>query len=347
MNKQINAVILGASGYTGVELVRLLLRHDFVAIRALTANSHAGELYDRVFPHLGFNSLPGLIKNEEIDWDGIDVAFCALPHGATQNVIKEIPEKIKVIDLSADFRLDSPELYSEWYGHVHFAPELQKEAVYGLTEFYRNEIIEGRLVACPGCYPTAALIQLLPLVQENQIDADDIIIDAKSGVTGAGRSLKETSLFSEVAEGIHPYGVAHHRHAPEIEQEITKSLGRQVIVNFTPHLMPMNRGELVTTYVRCNKGISVDDIRQNFIDRYKREHFIRTLDEGVLASTRHVRGSNFVVTSVIADRIKDRVILITAIDNLVKGSSGQAIQNMNLMFGFDEIMGLEQEPLFP
>ena len=347
MNKEINAVILGASGYTGVELVRLLLRHDSVSIRALTANSHAGESYESVFPHLGFNNFPGLIKNEEIDWDGIDVAFCALPHGTTQNVIKTIPKNIKVIDLSADFRLDSPNIYSEWYGHEHWAPELQKEAVYGLTEFYRDKITKSRLVACPGCYPTAALIQLLPIVQANQIDVDDIIIDAKSGVTGAGRSLKETSLFSEIAEGIHPYGVAHHRHAPEIEQEITKSFGRPVIVNFTPHLMPMNRGELVTTYVRCKKGISADDIRQSLKDRYEEEHFVRILDEGILPSTRHVRGSNFVVISVVADRIKDRVILITAIDNLVKGSSGQAIQNMNLMFGFDEIMALEQEPLFP
>jgi N-acetyl-gamma-glutamyl-phosphate reductase len=346
-SNQLRIGILGASGYTGVELVRLLVRHPNASIALMTANTHAGKSYDAVFPHLGGNDLPDLIKNEEASWDGIDVAFCALPHGTTQEIVRELPGDLKVVDLSADFRLENVDTYAEWYGHEHYAPALQGEAIYGLTEYNRKRIADGRLIACPGCYPTAALLQLLPLVAAGQIDVDDIIIDAKSGVTGAGRALKETSLFAEVAEGIHPYGVAHHRHAPEIEQEIGKFAGHSVTVNFTPHLMPMNRGELLTAYVRLANGATADDLRQTLVERYADEPFVRVVREGATPSTRHVRGSNFVVTGVFADRIPGRAILVTAIDNLVKGSSGQAIQNMNLMFGIAETTGLEQEPLFP
>lgn len=346
-SNQLRIGILGASGYTGVELVRLLVRHPNASIALMTANAHAGESYDTVYPHLGGNVLPDLIKTEEASWDGVDVAFCALPHGTTQEIVRELPADLKVVDLSADFRLEDTDTYAEWYGHEHYAPALQGDAVYGLTEFYRERIAASRLVACPGCYPTAALLQLLPLVAAQLIDVDDIIIDAKSGVTGAGRALKETSLFAEVAEGIHPYGVAHHRHAPEIEQEIGKLAGHSVTVNFTPHLMPMNRGELVTTYVRLANGATADDLRNTLEARYADEPFVRVVAEGSSPATRHVRGSNFVVTGVYADRIPGRAILITAIDNLVKGSSGQAIQNMNLMFDIAETTGLEQEPLFP
>lgn len=346
-SNQLRIGILGASGYTGVELVRLLVRHPNASIALLTANSHAGKAYDAVFPHLGGNDLPRLIKTEEASWDGIDVAFCALPHGTTQEIVRELPRELKVVDLSADFRLEDMDTYAEWYGHEHYAPALQPKAVYGLTEYNRERIAASRLVACPGCYPTAVLLQLLPLVAARQIDVDDIIIDAKSGVTGAGRAVKETSLFAEVAEGIHPYGVAHHRHAPEIEQEIGKLAGHPVIVNFTPHLMPMNRGELVTSYVRLANGASAGDLRQTLVERYADEPFVRVVPEGATPATRHVRGSNFVVTGVFADRIPGRAILVTVIDNLVKGSSGQAIQNMNLMFDIAETTGLEQEPLFP
>ena len=346
-SNQLQIGILGASGYTGVELVRLLVRHPNASIALMTANSHAGKTYDSIFPHLGGNDLPTLIKTEEAAWDGIDVAFCALPHGTTQEIVRDLPSDLKVVDLSADFRLEDVDTYAEWYGHEHYAPSLQGEAIYGLTEYNRDRIAAGRLIACPGCYPTAALLQLLPLVAADQIDADDIIIDAKSGVTGAGRSLKETSLFAEVAEGIHPYGVAHHRHAPEIEQEIGKVAGRAIKVNFTPHLMPMNRGELLTSYVRLANGASADDLRQTLVERYADEPFVRIVPQGATPATRHVRGSNYVVTGVFADRIPGRAILVTAIDNLVKGSSGQAIQNMNLMFDIAETTGLEQEPLFP
>jgi N-acetyl-gamma-glutamyl-phosphate reductase len=344
---QLNIGILGASGYTGVELVRLLTLHPNAKIKFLTANSHAGKNYDDVFPHLGNENLPKLIKTEDVIWDDIDVVFCALPHGTTQEIVKTIPTSVKVIDLSADFRLDNIETYAEWYGHKHYAQEIQKEAVYGLTEFNREEISKGRVIACPGCYPTASLLQILPLVKDTLIDVEDIIIDAKSGVTGAGRTVKEASLFSEIAEGMHPYGVAHHRHAPEIEQEIEKIINKPIKINFTPHLVPMNRGELITSYLRLSEGVTTEDVLNTLKNTFRNEMFVRICSGNVFPATRHVRGSNFVITGVFPDRIPGRVILITVIDNLVKGSSGQAIQNMNLMFGIAEKTGLEQQPLFP
>jgi N-acetyl-gamma-glutamyl-phosphate reductase len=344
---QLNIGILGASGYTGVELVRLLTLHPNAKIKFMTANSHAGKNYNEVFPHLGNNNLPKLIKTEDIIWDDIDVVFCALPHGTTQEIVKTIPTSIKIIDLSADFRLDNIETYAEWYGHKHHAPEIQKEAVYGLTEFNREEVSKARVIACPGCYPTASLLQILPLLKDELINVEDIIIDAKSGVTGAGRSLKEASLFSEVAEGMHPYGIANHRHAPEIEQEIEKIIKKEIKINFTPHLVPMNRGELITSYLRLSDGVTSEDLINTLRNTFSSESFVRVSSGNVIPATRHVRGSNFVITSVFPDRIPGRVILVTVIDNLVKGSSGQAIQNMNLMFGISEETGLEQQPLFP
>ena len=236
---------------------------------------------------------------------------------------------------------------AERYGHAHRAPELQPEAVYGLTEHRRREIRDARLVACPGCYPTAALLLLLPLVAEGLIDAEDIVIDAKSGVTGAGRSVKEANLYCEVADAMHPYGVASHRHAPEIEQELSGAAGKPLLVNFTPHLVPMNRGELLTTYVRLADGKTAAHLRDSLAARYEAEPFVRVVPEGTVPATRHVRGSNFCLLGVFEDRIPGRAILVSTLDNLVKGSSGQAVQNMNLMFGLEETLGLEQQPLFP
>lgn len=346
-SKRTRIGILGASGYTGADLVRLLATHPNADLRLLTANAHAGKPLGAVFPHLGFLDLPPLIRAEEANWSGIDVAFCALPHGTTQEIIAGLPRQLKVVDLSADFRLRNPATYAEWYGHEHRAPELQAEAVYGLTEFNRDAIRQGRLVACPGCYPTAALLLLLPLVAERLIDPDDIIIDAKSGVSGTGRAVKETSLFCEVGEGIHPYGVARHRHAPEIEQELSQAVGRPLLINFTPHLMPMNRGELLTTYVKLAHGAVAADLRAALARRHRGEPFVRVLPDGEVPATRHVRGSNFCLLAVFADRMPGRAILVATLDNLVKGSSGQAIQNMNLMIGAPETTGLEQQPLFP
>jgi N-acetyl-gamma-glutamyl-phosphate reductase len=341
--------VLGASGYTGADAVRLLARHPQVEISALTANTHAGKAMDEVFPHFFMLDLPRLVEWEKVDWTKLDAVFCGLPHGTTQEITAAVMAAnpaIKILDMSADFRLRDMSTYAQWYGHEHRAPRLQGEAVYGLTEFYREKITAARLVACPGCYPTAALLALVPIVKAKLIDADDIVIDAKSGVTGAGRGLKQSTLFSEAGEGLSPYSVGTHRHAPEIEQEIGVAAGSSVTVNFTPHLIPMARGELCTSYVKLN-GASADDLRAALSQAYRNEPFVHVAKKGVVPQTQNVRGSNYVQIGVFADRIKNRAIVISVLDNLVKGSAGQAIQNMNLMLGFPETMGLEQVALFP
>lgn len=346
---RIRIAVLGASGYTGADLVRLAARHAHVKIAALTANSQAGKAYGAVFPHLGGLDLPTLTTWEEVDWRGIDAVFCGLPHGTTQEITRSVLRAnpaAKIIDMSADFRLRDPEAYAEWYGHAHQAVELQGEAVYGLTEHYRSDIAKTRLAACPGCYPTATLLALLPLVSAGLIDPHDLVVDAKSGVTGAGRGLKQNTLFSEAGEGLSPYAVGHHRHAPEIEQEIGRAAGEDVRVVFTPHLVSMSRGELVTCHVRLNAS-SADDLRAALSQAYADERFVRVLPADVLPSTTQVRGSNSCVVGAYTDRIAHRAVVIAALDNLVKGSAGQALQNFNLMFGLDEAEGLEQLPLFP
>jgi len=350
MTDRIKIAVLGASGYTGADLVRLAARHPNIEIAALTANTHAGKPMASVFPHLSILALPNLVEWETVDWSGIDAVFCGLPHGTTQKItaalLSDNPQ-IKIIDMSADFRIRDPEVYAEWYGHEHFAPTLQQEAVYGLTEFYRNQIKSARLVACPGCYPTAALLALLPAVAEGLVDPTDIIVDAKSGVSGAGRGLKQNTLFCESGEGLSPYSIASHRHAPEIEQEVGRAVGMQLLINFTPHLIPMSRGELCTSYLRLKPGASVTALREAMKTRYQDEEFVQVLDEGIMPQTQNVRGSNYVQIGVFADRIRERAIVISTLDNLVKGSAGQALQNMNLVFGFDETAGLTQLPLFP
>ena len=341
--------VLGASGYTGADLVRLAARHPKAEVAALTANTHAGKTMSEVFPHLFMLELPRLVEWESVDWSGLDAVFCGLPHGTTQEIIAAVlaaNPAIKVFDMSADFRLRDTGVYAEWYGHAHRAPDLQKEAVYGLTEFYRDKIRAARLVACPGCYPTAALLALIPLARAGLINAEDIVIDAKSGVSGAGRSLKQNTLFCEAGEGLSPYSVAKHRHAPEIEQEIAAAVGASVTVNFTPHLIPMSRGELCTSYLRL-KGATADDLRDALASAYRGEPFVHVAAKGVLPQTQNVRGSNYVQIGVFADRIPGRAIVISVLDNLVKGSAGQALQNMNVAFGLEETAGLLQLPLFP
>jgi N-acetyl-gamma-glutamyl-phosphate reductase len=350
MSATTNAVkvgIIGASGYTGAELLRLLARHERVQLMALTADRKAGQAVGDVFPHLGGLSLPALTAIDDVDYGALDVVFCGLPHGTTQEVIRDLPAHLKVFDLSADFRLDDVEIYAQWYGHPHFAPALQEEAVYGLTELNRDSVKKARLVACPGCYPTAALLPLAPLLAAGAIAAEDIIVDAKSGVTGAGRSLREEMLFAEVGEGVHAYGIAGHRHGPEMEQELSKAAGREVAITFTPHLVPMNRGILTTMYVALAGDTTLAAARQVLAERYAGEPFVRVLGEGQAPATRHVRGSNHCLIGVFADRRPGRAILVSAIDNLVKGASGQAVQNMNLACGFAETTALEQQPLFP
>src|ERR1700691_4210014 len=343
--------VLGASGYTGAELVRLLLRHPHAEIVLLTADRRAGKAMADVFPQFFPYVLPTLTAIEDADWKKVplDVAFCALPHGTTQKVIKDLmaraPET-KVVDLSADFRLADPAAYARWYGHEHFAPELQKQAVYGLTEIYRDKIKAARLVANPGCYTTCAELALIPLLKAKAIDPDEIVIDAKSGVTGAGRGAREDMQFAEVSEGFHAYGVGHHRHMAELDQEFSLAAGREVIATFTPHLVPMNRGILSTIYVRGLKT-SPQNLHALLLKSYAKEPFVHVLPFGKVPQTRHVRGSNMTFIGVAADRIPGRAIIVSALDNLTKGASGQAVQNMNVMLGYPETTGLEQVALFP
>ena len=344
-----------------------------VELAVLTADRKAGRPLGEVFPHLAWVDAPPLQSLESVEWPGldIDVVFCALPHGTTQRVIasllhahreslanelvaegqadivRAVKGKLRVIDLSADFRLRNLDTYKHWYGHAHEAANLQDRAVYGITEFVRRQLPDADLVANPGCYPTAAQLPLVPLLEKGLILPYDIIIDSKSGVSGAGRAEKEANLFCEVTEGMKPYGVANHRHAPEIEQGLSNASGEPVTVTFTPHLIPMSRGILSTKYVRLSDGVTAADLRQALVERYDGERFVQVMPEGQVSSTHAVRGTNRCIMSVFQDRAPGRAIVISAIDNLVKGASGQAVQNMNVMFGLKEDEGLQQEALFP
>ena len=345
MADRLRIAVLGASGYTGADLVRLALAHPRIEIAALSANAKAGQTMADIWPHLAmYPALPRLARAEDIDLSGIDAVFGCLPHAASAQLLGGITGP-RIIDLSADFRLKDAATYADWYGGAHPAPALLPDAVYGLSEFARPALPGARIVACPGCYPTAVLLALLPLVAAQAISAERITVNALSGVSGAGRSLKEANLFPEVAEAVHPYGIGRHRHMPEMEQELSLRAGRDVTISFTPHLVPMNRGELVTCIVETAHG--PDYLREILADAYTDDPFVHLLPAGVAPATRMVRGSNHAVVNIFADRVPGRAIVIAAIDNLVKGSSGQAIQNFNLMFGLPETMGLEQAPLFP
>jgi len=344
----VSIAILGASGYTGAELVRLLHGHPHARLTVLTADRRAGEPMAAVFPHLAPFDLPDLVAIDDVsDWSGVDVVFCALPHATTQAVIAALPDHLKIVDLSADFRLADVDVYAQWYGGPHKAPKLQKTAVYGLTELDRAGVASARLVANPGCYPVGPQLSLMPLIEAGLIEPDDIIIDAKSGVTGAGRSPKEGLLHAEVSEGMHAYAVAAHRHSPEIEQGLSRAAGRPVLVNFTPHLMPMNRGILCSIYVRTKGGADAAALLAKLGERFDGEPFVKVLPVGGAPHTRHVRGTNLCLIGAVDDRLPGRVILLTTIDNLVKGAAGQAIQNMNAMCGLPETTGLDLVPMFP
>ena len=336
--------ILGASGYTGAELVRLISQHPTIEIVALSADRKAGMEMAQVFPHLRHLELPTLCKIGEIDFSGVDLCFCALPHKTSQEVISALPDTLKIVDLSADFRLRDPAEYEKWYGNPHSAVEMQKEAVYGLTEFYRQDIAAARLVAGTGCNAATGQFALRPLISAGVIDLDDIILDLKCAVSGAGRSLKEGLLHAELSEGYNAYAVGGtHRHLGEFDQEFSAIAGRPVQIQFTPHLMPANRGILATAYVKGDAQV----IHQTFATAYADEPFMSLLPFGEAPSTHHVRGSNFCHIGVTADRIEGRTIVIAALDNLTKGSSGQALQNANLMLGEPETTGLMMAPLFP
>jgi N-acetyl-gamma-glutamyl-phosphate reductase len=336
--------ILGASGYTGAELIRLLAGHPSMRIAALSADRKAGQAMAEVFPFLRHLDLPRLQKIEEIDFSSIDICFCALPHATTQVVVASLPRSLRIVDLSADFRLRDPADYERWYGQPHAAMDLQAEAVYGLTEFYRDAIRPARLVAGTGCNAAAGQYALRPLIAGGVIDPDEIVIDLKAGVSGAGRSLKENLLHAELSGGTHTYSAGgKHRHLGEFDQEFSALAGRPVRVQFTPHLLPMNRGILATVYVRGDP----DAVHATLAGAYADEPFLKVLPFRALPSTRDIAGSNFCHLGVIGDRSPGRAVVVAVLDNLTKGSSGQAIQNANLMLGIEETAALMLAPVFP
>lgn len=335
--------VLGASGYTGAELVRLITTHPAMKIAALTADRKAGQPMGDVFPHLGHLDLPILSKIDEVDFSDIDLAFFALPHGVAHSLVREIPEHVKIVDLSADFRLRDADAYKKWYKLDHGAMDVQATVAYGLPEFYRDEIRAARITANTGCYVATSLLPLIPLLRAGAIDADGIVIDAKSGVSGAGRGLTEAMLFSEANEGFKSYGVAGHRHMGELDQELTLAAGRQVVPTFTPHLVPMIRGMQATIYAAGDAQTVHDTLAAQFAN----EPFVHVLPMGSVPQTQHVKGSNLCRIAVHADRQPGRVIVLSVLDNLMKGASGQALQNANLMLGLDETSGLTLAPVFP
>ena len=347
-DQTIRTVIIGASGYTGGDFIRLAHAHPNIKITSLIANTHAGKAVADVFPHLMFADLPPMVTADKINWNEVDAAICGLPHGTAQDIIATIPDHVKIIDMSADFRLEDTQAYQTWYGREHTNKDLYKEVAYGLPEHNRDAIKKARLIACPGCYPTAALLGVLPLVKSGVITPENIILDAKSGVSGAGRGLKQNTLFCETGEGLSPYAIGQHRHTPEIEQELNKAAGsNDITVTFTPHLVPMSRGELITAYVTLKEGKTIEAARSAFEMSYKDEPFVHLAPSGHTPATQHVRGSNQCLLGLFQGRSDNQLIVISTIDNLVKGSAGQAMQNFNLVFGLKETTGLNTMPLFP
>jgi len=352
MKQKLKIVIIGASGYTGVELIRLLLAHKQAEIKELIADSNSGKEIAEIYPHLLPFALPTLKKIEEVDFREIDLAFCCLPHTTAQSVIKSLMENknyphLKIIDLSADFRLENPDDYQKWYEHPHIATELQKKAVYGLSELNRNKIKKAKLIANPGCYPTSCLLPLLPLMENGLIETSDIIIDSKSAISGAGRSLKLGNLYCEGNESMKVYGIANHRHTAEIEQELNRfsktKEATNIKISFTPHLVPMNRGIISTIYVSINPNFTIEDLQNCLTTKYQDEYFVNVSQN--YPSTRDVFASNFCHIAAFASRLPNKAIIVSVIDNLVKGASGQAVQNMNIMLGFNEKEGLEFLPI--
>lgn len=348
-DKKITAAIIGSSGYTGGELFRLLLNHSRVTVTAVTSERSAGKPLSDIFPQLlGLTDLVCEALDPEAIAKKADLLFLALPHVTAQEAGHRFHALgRKVVDLSADYRLSDAAVYEKWYEHCHQYPDLLKQAVYGLPELHRNAIRSASLVANPGCYPTSAILGLAPLLRGKMIDPDTIVIDSKSGVSGAGRSPGLPYHFPEANEAFMAYKIGTHRHTPEIEQELTLLAGKTVTVSFTPHLAPMNRGILTTLYGRLSAPSDTRKVHEAFREFYRDEPFVRVLPPGQLPNTRHVRGSNFCDIGVHADPRTNRAVVVTAIDNLVKGASGQAIQNMNLMLGFAETEGLKLAGMFP
>ncbi|MBQ1415269.1 MAG: N-acetyl-gamma-glutamyl-phosphate reductase [Lachnospiraceae bacterium] len=351
----IKAGIVGATGYAGAELVRILANHPNVEIAWLASKSYAGQKFSDIYQNMrGICDLVLEEEDLEAQADRADVIFTATPQGyLSQRLNEKILEKTKVIDISADYRIKDVATYEQWYGIEHGSPEFLDEAVYGLCEINRDQLTqEVRLVANPGCYTTCSILSLYPLVKAGVIENDTIVIDAKSGTSGAGRGAKTANLYCEVNESIKAYGVATHRHTPEIEEQLGYACGEDVVLNFTPHLVPMDRGILVTAYadLKVDEDGAIpntEEIRAVYEEAYGKERFIRLLPAGVCAETRNVKGSNYVDIGFVIDERTGRIIVMAALDNLVKGAAGQAVQNMNLVFGLPEERGLEMVPLLP
>lgn len=345
----IKAGIIGSTGYAGQELVRLLLGHKDVEIVWYGSRSYIDKKYSEVFRSM-FEIVEDVCKDDNLDAlaEAADVIFTATPQGLCASLVsEEVLKKVKIIDLSADFRIKDVSVYESWYGIKHASPQFIGEAVYGLCEINRNTIRGARLIANPGCYTTCSILTMYPLVKEKLIDIGSIIIDAKSGTSGAGRGAKVDNLFCEVNENMKAYGVTSHRHTPEIEEQLGYAAGEEILLNFTPHLVPMNRGILVTAYADLKEGVTAEDIRSAYDKYYKEEKFVRLLEPGVCPETRWVEGSNYTDINFKVDDRTHRVVMMGALDNLVKGAAGQAVQNMNLIFGLEESEGLNLVPMFP
>ena len=341
--------IIGATGYAGGELVRLLMGHKEAEIKWYGSRSYIDKKYYEVYQNM-FQIVDETCMDDNMEAlaDQVDVVFTATPQGLCASLInEEILSKVKVIDLSADFRIKNVKTYEEWYKIEHKTPQFIKEAVYGLCEINREEIKKARLIANPGCYPTCSILSIYPLLKEGLIDPDTIIIDAKSGTSGAGRGAKLDNLYCEVNENIKAYGVAVHRHTPEIEEQLGYAAGKEIRLNFTPHLVPMNRGILVTAYASLLKDTTYEEVKAAYNKYYEKERFVRGLDRDVTPQTKWVEGTNYVDVNFKIDPRTNRIIIMGAMDNLVKGAAGQAVQNMNLLFGIEETEGLRQVPMFP
>ena len=345
----IKAGIIGATGYAGGELARLLLQREDVEILWYGSRSYVGQKYASVYPNL-FQIVEDSCQDDSLKElaERADVVFTATPQGFCASIIEEeILSKVKVIDLSADFRIKDQAVYEKWYKLEHKSPQFLGEAVYGLPEVNREKIREARLIANPGCFPTCSFLAVYPLVKEGLVDPNTLIIDAKSGTSGAGRGAKMDNLYCEVNESIKAYGVGTHRHTPEIEEQLSYAAGKPVTISFTPHLVPMNRGILVTAYASLNGKVTEEEARAAYEKYYRDEYFVRLLEPGAVPQTRWVEGSNFADVNFKIDPRTGRVVMMGAIDNMVKGAAGQAVQNMNLMFGLPEHTGLRQLPMFP
>lgn len=345
----VKAGIIGSTGYAGQELVRILLQHSDVEIVWYGSRSYIDKKYSSIFGNM-FQITDSTCMGEDMEElaGQADVIFTATPQGLCSSLVsEEVLSRTKIIDLSADFRIKDVAKYEEWYGIKHQSPGFIKEAVYGLCEVNREEIKNARLIANPGCFPTCTVLSIYPLAKEGLIDMDTVIVDAKSGASGAGRGAKTADLYCEVNESIKPYGVAVHRHTPEIEDQLSYAAGKDVIINFTPHLVPMNRGILATSYAKLSGKLSYSEVKAVYDKYYSSEYFVRVLDENVFPETRWTEGSNFVDVNFKIDGRTGRIIMMGAIDNVVKGAAGQAVQNMNIMFGFEENTGLKAIPIFP